>query len=388
MIPISYNLRSMAQRKATTGATIFGVGMVVWLFASAFMFNAGVNESLQGAGEPNNVLVLRKGSDAEMASGIEDPQIGTILARDEVAKLGANATAMGVGELVAVIAIDKKGTNGISNMTIRGVPSHVMQFRPEVKIVAGRPAKPGTNEVIVGSAIRGRFVGVDLGQSFELRKNRPAQVVGVFSANGKSYESEVWGDVDIVRNAFGREGVVSSVRARLSSPSKYDAFKAGVEADKTLGLEVMREADYYEKQAEGQSALGIIGIVIAILCSFGAMIGAAITMNAAVANRQREIGTLRALGFSRFTILISFVLETLILAGLGCIIGVLGAMLMSFASFGSMNMVTWSEVVIRFRPTGGIIIGSVFFAMVVGLIGGLIPAIRAALVSPLEAMRG
>jgi putative ABC transport system permease protein len=286
-----------------------------------------------------------------------------------------------------VITLDKKGTSGVANVMIRGVPSHVMEFRPETKIVAGRPAKPGTNEVIVGKAIRGRFAGVDLGQSFELRKNRPVEIVGVFTTGGSAFESEVWGDLDTVRSSFGREGVVSSVRARLSSPSKFDGFKAGVEADKQLGLEVLRERDFYDKQAEGQAILGIIGIVMAILCSLGAMIGAAITMNAAVANRQREIGTLRALGFSRFSILFSFVLEALMLALLGCAVGIVGALFMQFASFGTMNFATWSEIVIKFKPTVSILITSTVFAVFMGLIGGLIPAIRAARVSPLEAMR-
>lgn len=389
MIPLSYNLRSMAQRKATTGTTIFGIALVVFLFASSCMLNAGIGQALGGIGEVDNVLVLRKGSDAEMSSGIEEPQVGMILAREEVLRTGTSTTTgLGVGEVVVVVTLDKKGTDGIGNVMIRGVPSHVTQLRPEVKIVAGRPAKPGTNEVIVGKGIRGRFAGVELGKTFELRKNRPVEVVGIFEAAGTAYESEVWGDLDTIRGSFGREGVVSSVRAKLSSPTKFDAFKAGVESDKSLGLEVMRERDYYEKQADGMSMLGIIGVIMAILCSLGAMIGAAITMNAAVANRVREIGTLRALGFSRFAILFSFLLEALILAGLGCGVGIVGALLMQFAEFGTMNFATWSEIVIQFKPTLAILIQSTIFALFVGLIGGLIPAIRAAFVSPLEAMRG
>ncbi len=390
MVPISYNVRSMMARRWTTLATVFGIALVVFVLASSCMLNAGIEDSLGAAGKADNVIVMRKGSDAEMASGVEEPMVGQILSRDEILRTGSsNTTGLGVGEIVVVVTLDKLGTEGIANVMIRGVPAHVMEFRPEVKIIAGRPAKPGTNEVIVGKAIRGRFAGVDLGKSFELRKNRPVEVVGVFTADGEVFESEVWGDLDTIRASFGREGVVSSVRARLSSPSKFDAFKGGVEADKQLGLEVLREQDFYDKQAEGQSFLGIIGVILAVICSLGAMIGAAITMNAAVANRVREIGILRALGFSRLGILFSFLLESLMLALLGCALGIVGALILGkFGSFGSMNFATWSEIVIRFTPTVGILVWSALFAIIVGLIGGLIPAIRAAQVSPLEAMRG
>jgi putative ABC transport system permease protein len=388
MVPISYNIRSMVARKWTTLATVAGIMLVVFVMAAALMFLAGLNSVLKSSGRADNAVILRKGSDAELASGVEDPMVGQILSRDEVLRTAASSTTgLGVGEIVVVITLDKKGTDGVSNATIRGVPPNVMEFRPEVKIVDGRPPKPGTDEVMIGQQIRGRFAGVDLNQSFELRKNRPVQVVGVFSADGSAFESEIWADVVTVRSAYNREGVVSSVRARLASPSKFDAFKAGVESDQRLGLEVLRETEFYEKQAGMTGLLGYLGIGAAILFSLGAMIGAAITMNAAVANRQREIGILRALGFSRFSILTSFILEALVVSFAGCVAGIVAAMFMTLFSISTMNWATWSELVIRFNITPGIIIFSVVFAVIMGLIGGLFPAIRAARVSPLEAMR-
>ena len=238
--------------------------------------------------------------------------------------------------------------------------------------------------------LRGRFKGTRLwDRRFELKKNRPLKVVGIFEDGGSSYESEVWADIHTVRNAFGREGNVSSIRVRLDSPSKFDAFKALIEENRQLGLSAQREADYYAKQSEASADfLKIMGIMIAVLFSIGAMIGATITMNAQVANRQREIGTLRALGFSRRGILLSFLLESIVLALMGGAVGAIAALAMRFLKITMVNAGTWSEIVFGFEPTMGIIGGSVVLAAAMGILGGFFPAWRAARVSPIEAMRG
>jgi putative ABC transport system permease protein len=277
----------------------------------------------------------------------------------------------------------------MSNVQIRGVPDNVWEFRPEAKIIAGRKPQPGTDEVAVGKAIRGRFQGTELGQTFELKKNRPVKVVGIFEAGGSSFESEVWTDLDFLRQAFGRQGGVSSVRVRLESPSKFDAFKNEVESvDKTLGLQVTRESTYYENQSEGTSLfILILGILISFFFSLGAIIGAAITMYAQVSNRTREIGTLRALGFSKLSILTSFVLESLMVAGAGGVVGIIGSFALARVSFSTLNFSTFSEIVFRFETTPGIILASLVFSLVMGLIGGFLPALRAARMSPLAAIR-
>jgi putative ABC transport system permease protein len=323
-----------------------------------------------------------------MASSLEVATLGLIGAAPGV-KRGAGGTAVLSGEVVIVIAQDKLGTEGqVSNVLVRGVPPAALDVRSEVHVVAGRPPRPGTDEVMIGKGLRGKYAGMDLEGSFELKKNRPVKVVGVFEAGGSSFESEVWADVDTCRSSFGRDGLVSSVTVRLDSPSKFDAFKATMESDKRLGLEALTEVDYYEKQSSGTALfIKIMGGVIVFFLSLGAMIGALITMLAAVSQRQREVGTLRALGFSRFSILTSFILESAVLALVGGVLGVLGALCMSFVKLSMMNFATWQEVTFSFDPNPSVIVGSLVFGAVMGVLGGAYPAARAASVSPVDAMR-
>jgi putative ABC transport system permease protein len=215
------------------------------------------------------------------------------------------------------------------------------------------------------------------------------KVVGVFEAGGSSFESEVWADVDTARSSFGREGIASSVTVRLESASKFEAFKAAMESDKQLGLQALTETKYYEKQSQGTAIfITIMGIVIVFFLSLGAMIGALITMQAAVAQRQRELGTLRALGFSRLSILASFLLESGLLAFIGGAVGVAAALGLSFVKISMMNFATWQEVTFSFDPNPGVIIGALLAGALMGILGGFFPALRAARISPIEAMRG
>jgi putative ABC transport system permease protein len=285
--------------------------------------------------------------------------------------------------------MEKLGTTGVANVQMRGVPDDVFAFRPTVKIVQGKALAPGTDEVVVGKSILGRFKGLAMGESFELRKNRPVRVVGVMEDGGSSYESEVWVDVHTLRAAFGRDGVVSSVRARLLDPLKFDALKASIDQDPQLGLDVMRESDFQEKLSQGTKIfITAMGVVIAVFFSIGAMIGAMITMYASVANRQREIGTLRALGFTRTSILTSFLLESVALALLGGAVGAIASLAMGFVKFSTMNFATWSEIVFSFEPTPAILGQAMVAAAAMGILGGLFPAVRAARMNAVEAMRG
>ena len=386
MIPIKYNVRNLVVRKTTTIAAAFGLALVVFVFAASLMLSESIKRTLGRSASPDTAIVLRKGSSSEMESGVDENQINLVLAQAQ--QVGAAKNPPGIAEILVVIALDKLGTTGVSNVTVRGVTEDVFAFRPTAKLTEGRLGKPGADEVVIGAGIRGRFKGLDLGETFELKKNRPLKVVGIFSDGGSSYESEVWADIHTVRNAFGREGTVSSIRVRLDAASKFDAFKALIEENRQLGLSAQRESDYYAKQSEASSDfLKIMGIMIAVLFSIGAMIGATITMNAQVANRQREIGTLRALGFSRRGILLSFLLESIVLALMGGVVGALAALGLQFVKITMVNAGTWSEIVFGFEPTGGIIVSSVILAAVMGIIGGFFPAWRAARVSPIEAMR-
>ena len=264
MVPFRYNVRSLAVRKATTVATAAGIALVVFVLASSLMLAAGIKKTLGSAGKPENAIVLRMGSDAELGSVVEESSVPLILAAPGVAH-DERGQPLGSGEIVVVAAMEKLGTSGITNVSVRGIPDDVMRFRPETRIVAGRPARPGSDEAIVGARIRGRIKGLDIGQTFELKKNRPATVVGVFEAGGSSYESEVWVDREVLRQAYHREGIVSSVRVRLESPSKFDGFRAGVENDKRLGLQALRETAFYEKQSEGVAIfIGALGTIVSI----------------------------------------------------------------------------------------------------------------------------
>ncbi|MEZ4360766.1 MAG: FtsX-like permease family protein [Kofleriaceae bacterium] len=384
MIPVHYNIRSLMVRKVTTLATAGGIALVVFVFAAAQMLGAGIERALGSAGRPDTVIILRNGSDAELSSGINNDLLNLLTTRPEVAVDKGGV----IGEVVVVVTAELRDGSGVSNVLVRGMPERGFAFRPEAKVISGRAPVAGSNEVLVGKAIAGRFRGLATGESFDLRRNRPLKVVGVFEAAGTSYESEVWGDLDVIRTSLGRSAAVSSARARLTSPGQFEAFRASIESDKQLGMKVMREADYYRKQSAQTSGFLVgMGTAIAILFALAAMIGAAITMNGAVANRSREIGTLRALGFTRRAILSSFLLEAIALALLGGAVGVALVMLMSLVKFPVLNFQTFSEIVISFRATPGVVISALVFSVVMGLIGGLIPAIRASRISPVEAMR-
>lgn len=387
MVPIKYNIRNLVVRKRTTAAAAFGLALVVFVFACALMLANGIEKTCGRTASPDVAIILRKGSDAELSSGIEDKHVNMVIAQAQ--QIGASRKPTGVGEVLVVILLDKVGVEGVSNVTVRGVPEDALAFRPTAKIIDGRAPNPGSDEVIVGQGIRGRFKGLDIGQTFDLKKNRPVKVVGVFADEGSAFESEVWVDVHVARQAFGREGYVSSVRVRLDSPSKFDAFKALVEQDRQLGLVVMREADFFEKQSQATAfILKLLGGMIAFFFSIGAMIGATITMNAQVAGRSREIGTLRALGFSKGSILFSFLIESLALAIAGGAIGAFASIAMKAVKITMLNAGTWSEMVFGFEPTPQIIGSAIFLSAFMGLVGGFLPAIRAARVSPVEAMRG
>jgi putative ABC transport system permease protein len=388
MIPIRYNLRSLVVRKTTTFATALGIALVVFVLASAQMLSAGIRNTLGKSGAVDRAIVMRKGADSEISSNIETRLVNLILAAPGV-KHDASGQPRGAGELVVVIALEKPAPSTlVSNITLRGVPDNIMQFRKQAHLVAGRTARSGADEVIIGKRLQGQFKGLQIGQSFELKKNLNVQVVGVFEAGGSSHESEVWCDVETLRSAFGRDGLVSTVTVELESAAKFDTFRSAMERDKQLGLQTQQETVFYEKQSEGTATLiNFLGGAIVFFFSIGAIIGAMITMYAAVAHRKREVGTLRALGFSRATIMSSFLLESVLLAAIGGAVGALASLGMGFVRFSMMNFSSWSEVTFSFDPSPEIILISMLIGGLMGVLGGLLPALSAARVSPVEAMR-
>lgn len=390
LIPLSYNVRSLFVRKATTIATALGIGLVVFVLSSALMLGQGIKNTLVTNGSSGRAIVLRKGSDTEMVSGIDSNVVSLIMAAPGIKKDG-EGQPLATADVVVVAALDKLGGDEglVSNILVRGVQPGVTRVRPEVRITQGRAAQPGTDEVIVGNGIYGRFKGLTMGGSFDLKKNRPLKVVGVFESGGSSFESEVWADIETVRTSFGRGSSSSSVTAVLESPSAYDGFAAYIENDKQLGLEPLRETTYYDKQSEGTSIfITALGTVIAFFFSLGAMIGAMITMYGAVAQRSKEVGTLRALGFSRGAVLLSFLFESGLLALIGGVIGGIASIGMTAVEFSMMNFATWQEISFSFDPSPGIVLGSIAAGGVMGILGGFLPAWQASQLSPIKAMRG
>jgi putative ABC transport system permease protein len=390
MIPLSYNVRSLMVRKTTTFATAGGIALVVFVLAAALMLSEGVSKTLVAGGRTDNAIVTRKGADNEMSSSIESKSVSLILATPGVKK-DETGNALGGGEVVVVIAQDRLGgkPGEVTNILVRGVNDNIFKVRPDARIIEGRPAKPGTDECVIGKGLVGKYKGMTIGDKFDLKKNRPVTVVGVFEAGGSSFESEVWVNLETARTSFGREGLVSSVTARLDSPAKFDAFKATIETDKQLLLEARRETKYYQDQSQGTALfISIMGTIIAVFCAAGATLGAMNTMFAAVAQRRREVGTLRALGFSKFQILFSFVMESSVLALAGGVIGLGLAMILTLTRVSMMNFQTWQEISFSFTATPQIMLTSIIAGAGMGIVGGLLPAFKAAGVSPIEAMRG
>lgn len=388
MIPAQYNWQNLKVRKGTTFAAAGGIALVVFVLAAALMLDQGIRRTMSSTGSPRNAIVLRKGSDAELASGIDNQTKNIILGAPGIAQKNGQADV--ADAVVIVAALDKVDTDGqVSNVMVRGLSDNGLTFRKEVKVVQGRAPAPGTDEVMIGERLEGRFVGLNMNGTIALKKNRPFKVVGVFTAEGSSFESEVWGPLDSIRSAFGRESVVSSVTVRLESLAAYNSFAAAVKSDQRLGLDVMRESEYYEKAGEQTATfMKVMGIVIAVFFSFCAILGAMITMHGAVAQRQREIGTLRALGFSKKSVLGSFLLESIMVSLLGGLVGLAAATALGMVKFSMMNFATWSEVVFSFTPTLNTLIVSLVVGVIMGVMGGFLPALRAARVTPVQAMRG
>jgi putative ABC transport system permease protein len=386
-IPISYNVRSLAVRKTTTLAAGLSLALVVFVFASALMLSKGLERTIGRSARDDVAIVMRKGADSELASNMSDKAVNAISAAPGVA-MGADGHPLIMGEVVVVLLLEQPGSKRLANVQLRGVSDAVLGFRNTARIVEGRTARPGTNEVLIGKALRGRFAGFELGQSFELRKNRPVEVVGIMEDEGSSFESEVWADVRLVAAAFGRQGRISTARVKLEAPSRFDAFAMSLEMNRELEVEAIRESTFYEKQGEGTSLfVKTMGMLLAVIFAVGAMIGASMVMHASVARRQREIATLRALGFSKGSILVSFLFESVVVALGGGLVGVAGALALRFVHFSTTNLVTWTEVAFALEPTPAILGGSLAVAVFMGVVGGFFPAVRASTTNLMEGLR-
>ncbi|MFZ9480292.1 MAG: ABC transporter permease [Burkholderiaceae bacterium] len=382
-IPLFYSLRNLWVRRVTTMLTAAGMALVVFVFATSLMLDAGLKRTLVATGEPDNVIVTRKGSTTEVQSAVERGQAALVAALPEVAVIGE---PMASREIVMLISLPKRGSDKVSNAMIRGLEPVGVGMRRKVSLVQGRMFRKGSNEIVVGRSVRAQFAGVDVGEMIGFG-GRQWLVVGVMDGARSGFDSEIWGDVDSLMQAFRRQAY-SSVVVRLTDPRAYDGLVDKLNEDVRIPLAARREADYYAEQSAGLSRfIQILGLTLAVIFSIGAVIGATITMQAAVSSRTAEIGTLRALGFQRRSILMAFLAESMGLAVLGGLAGIVLASFMQFVEFSTTNFQSFSELAFGFELSWGIGIGSMIFAVTMGVAGGMVPAIRASQIGIVEALR-
>jgi putative ABC transport system permease protein len=384
-VPFAYIARNLTARKLTTLLTAGGMALVVYVFATVLMLAAGLEETLVATGQPDNVIVIRRGSQTEVQSGVDRQSAAIVEALPDIAT-GADGQKLISKEPVVLINLPKRDSGKPSNVVIRGATPAGLELRPQVKIVEGRMFRPGTSEIIAGKAIATGFRGAALGETLRFAQ-RDWSVVGVFDAGRTGFNSEIWGDAEQLLQAF-RRVVYSAAVFRLADGSRFDAVKEQIESDPRLQLETKRETRFYADQSQALSKfISYLGVTISVIFSIGAIIGAMITMYASVASRTNEIGTLRALGFSRVAILAAFLGEALLLGLVGGMVGLVGAAFMQAFSISTMNFQTFAEIAFSFTLTPRIIGASLAFALIMGFVGGFLPAARAARMKIVDALR-
>jgi len=381
-----YSYRNLWVRRLTTLLTAGGMGLVVFVFAAVLMLAEGLQKTLVSTGSKDNVLFIRRSAEAEVQSIIERPQTAVLESEPEIA-LDQQGRRLVARELVVLISVTKLSTQSPANVTVRGVdPETSFALRPQVKISAGRTFHPGAAEIVVGKNLAERFAGAGLGEALSFG-TRQWTIVGIMDAGGTGFDSEIWGDVDLLLAAF-RRNVYSSVLARLRDAQDFPALKNHVLGDPRLTVEVWWETEYYAAQSQVMARfIRILGIALTLIFSLGAVIGAMVTMYAAVSNRVAEIGTLRALGFKRRTILSTFLLESLLLSLLGGLLGLFGASFLNKITISTLNWQTFSELSFRFTLTWRIARDALLFAGIMGFLGGLLPALQASRLNIVEALR-
>jgi ABC-type antimicrobial peptide transport system permease subunit len=385
-LPLKYIVRSSVARRLTTVITMLGVGLVVFVFTAVLMMANGVQETLRSTGSDDNLLVARKAAMSEIMSIMDREAAGIIVNLPQVAR-SSDGAPISSKEVVVIINLNKLGADGISNVTVRGVEEPAFQLRPQVRIVEGRMFRWGAREVIAGSGITKRFAGAQIGEKVKFGGD-VWSVVGLFDADGSGFDSELWGDLNQIADAFRRSSF-STVTVRLKDPADLSGVLNAFESDNRLQYFVAkREKKFFEEQSEMMAKfIRILGVFITVIFSTGAIIGAMITMFGAVANRTVEIGTLRALGFFRRSILQAFLLESLVLSLGGGLMGLGLASLLQFFTISTLNFGSFSELAFSFALSPSIVLSSLGFSLLMGFVGGFLPAVRAARLNIVHALR-
>jgi putative ABC transport system permease protein len=380
------NLRTVPERLGSSVVGIVGIAGVVVVLVAVLSIAEGFRAAMQGAGSPGRALVMRSGADTEMTSGISGPHADLVMQAPGLARSGQRPMAS--AELFVIVDLPKKSTGTPANVPLRGIQPAALDVRDEVSMTSGRMLQFGTNEVIVGRAASGQFSGLEIGSRIQSGQV-PWTVVGIFEADGSVAETEIWCDARILQGAYRRGNSFQSVLARLESPQSFDRFKDWLTTNPQLNVSVRREHEYYATQSTALTTLvRTIGFGIAGLMAIGAVFGAILTMYTAVATRAREIATLRALGFNAWAVLVSVIAESMALAALGGLAGGLAA----YAGFNgyqtsTINFQTFSQVAFAFRVTPDLLGLGLAWSLMMGLIGGLLPAIRAARLPIAQALR-
>ncbi|MBM4285631.1 MAG: ABC transporter permease [Deltaproteobacteria bacterium] len=383
-IPFSYSYRNLLARRLTTFLTAAGMALVVFVFAAVLMLSEGLRQTLVATGSYDNAVVLRAGSETEVQSVIDRSQAGIIASQPEIA-LGPQGLLV-AAEAIILVNLPKRATGYPGNVMLRGVQPVSLDLRREVKLKEGRWFRPGSNELVAGAQIARRFQGAGVGETLRFAM-RTWRVVGVFDAGNTGFSSEIWGDVEQLLSAF-RRTVFSGMVLRLKDPADFTALKTRLESDPRLPVQVQREVEFYEAQSRRLADfIRLLGLVLTGIFGVGAVLGAMVTMYAQVGNRIGEIGTMRALGFQRRHLLLAFLLEAGLLGLLGWLIGLIPASLLNFFTLSTVNWASFSEITFRFTLTPGIVLKSLGFGLGMGLLGGFLPALKAARLPVLDALR-
>jgi ABC-type lipoprotein release transport system permease subunit len=385
-IPLIYNWRSLLGRPVSTAFTAAGIGLVVAVFIGMLALANGFAAALITTGSAQNVLVLRKGADSEMASGIDRASSDVIAADPHIAR-GADGAPLVSKEVYVVIPLGRiTDTTQLANVVLRGISDKVWEVREHLVVTQGRRPVAGQNEVCVGGKIADRFPHMGVGDAVTIA-GRPWTVVCHFTAGGSSFESEVWGMNEQVMPVLRGE-VFQSVTFRLADAGGFDEAKRSLENDQRIGVDVHRESDFYTQQSEQLSkVLQFLAVMITSIMSVGAIFGAVNTMYAAVASRSSEIAVLITLGFRPRSILASFLAESALIALVGGVIGCLLALPVNGIVTSTTNWTSFSEIAFAFRITPGLLLSGVAFGLVMGVVGGFFPALRAARMAVVQALR-
>jgi putative ABC transport system permease protein len=371
------NLRTIPQRLGSSGVAIIGIAGVVIVMVSVLSIAQGFSAAMEQTGSDNRALVMRSGADSEMTSGLSAPEVDIIKQAPGLRRDGQTGVAS--AELYVIIDIPKIGTNTPANVPMRGVEPSAAVVREEFSIVEGRMFQFGTNEVVVGRGAKVNFQGLTVGSTIHSGQNT-WQVVGVFETDGSIAETEVWCDSRVLQGAYRRGNTYQTILARLDSSQSFDTFRDWLTANPQVNVQVRRETEYYAQQSRALSSLiRTVGFGIAALMGIGAVFGAILTMYTAVSTRSREIATLRALGFNTTSVIVSVLSESLALAAIGGAIGgVLAYLAFNGYQTSTMNFSTFSQVAFAFQVTPRLLGMGLSYALIMGLIGGLFPALRAA----------